>query len=281
MLDGIGYTNLSDQYLEEEVFLDTHDQTRSVSLGLQNMNALATYGEIPAGTIMVKCADGYHRPCGAGVVSAAVVAAAVVPLANGAVGGVPIEIAFHVGDQLFVEGQTHSFRITAIDRVAKTLTLAESVSISEGAVVYVDPGVGTSAVNGAVGVAANAIVVDDGEAARFRVGDVITIAGVTGARNITAINLETDTITFDGAASTVADNAKVTVTGAGRGEDRPLNGYKISTATRYTGEAGGYNSPNVLIPCRTHGEVRRRAVKGFREALRSRLPLIQWNDHSN
>lgn len=60
--------------------------------------------------------------------------------------------------------------------------------------------------NGASGGSSNSIVVHDSSA--FRVGDAIDVAAAAN-RTITAIDYQTDTITFNGSATTWSDNAVV------------------------------------------------------------------------
>lgn len=275
-MDGVSYEQLGDMQFEEEVFLDNHDQAKSVTIAPTNIAGQA-YGEVPAGTVMAPCFDGYYRPCAAALVSEAVVTDDVIPAA--AVGGVLNRVAFRPGDRLFVAGSAYPRTILSVDDTTGDITVDANVSLSEGAEIYVDPSIPWSSAAAAVAVAANAVTVPAGHTARFNVGDTILIEGVTGARNITALNSGTNTITFDGATTTIADGARIV--GEPLGERPALLGYKIAISTRHLGYGNGMNPTNVLIPTKVHGEARVKAVKGLRASIKAALPLIQWNYINN
>lgn len=274
-MDGVSYEQLGDMQFEEEVFLDDHDQTRSVTIAPTNVAGQA-YGEVPAGTVMAPCYDGLHRPC-ASALTTDDVTTSVIPAA--AVGGVLNRVAFRPGDRLFVAGEVFPRTIVSIDDTTGDLTVDDDVALSEGDEIYVDPSIGWSSAAAAVAVAANAVTVPAGQTARFSVGETITIEGVTGARTLTAIDAGTNTLTFSGATSTIALNARII--GSPLGARAALLGYKIATSTRHLGYGQGVNPTNVLIPTRTHGEVRVKGVKGLRDSIKAAMPLCQWNYINN
>lgn len=275
-MDGVSYEQLGDMEFVEEVFLDNHDQAKSVTCAKTNFAGQA-YGEVPAGTVMAPCSDGYFRPCASALLPALVNASAVIPCV--ATGGVLNRVAFRPGDRLFVAGSAYPRTIVSIDDTTGDLTVDAAVTLAAASEVYVDPAIAWSNAAAAVAVAANAVTVPAGHTARFSVGDSILIEGVTGARNITVLNSGTNTITFDGATTTIADGARIV--GANLGTRGTMGGYKIAIATRHLGYGQGMNPTNTIVPTKVHGEVRLKAVKGIRSTIKSALTLIQWNNINN
>ena len=266
MSNGIGYQPLARQSYEGPIFLDNLTDPKSVTCAPANI-AGNNYNEVPLGTILSKCFDGLYRPNAYDVADGAVTAATTLVLAGSRGQGVR---AFQVGDWVFYGAEDLPVLVSEIDEATKTLTLDRAITLADGGDVWVDP-------SRSVALAAELAVAGDtltlataAHAARFRVGQVLVIEGVTGARTIEAIDTGAGTITVSGADITLAANARVV--GATLGK------HRVSVETVYVDYGNGKKPGNVAIACRVRGEVRHRLLKGRHpDAIAALEPLITFD----
>lgn len=265
MSDSVSFVPLSNQYGDQVLWLDSHYQTKSVSIAKANLFG-TNYNEVPIGTIIAKCYDGYHRPCAYDLADGAVAGASAVVVGEDKNAFVD---QFTVGDWLFYAGAVFPARITAINKSTKTLTLDRNITVADDGALHVDPSVSVATLQADTSV--NTFTFENAtDDLAFRVGDVVTIEGVSGARNVTAIDAGADTITVDGAAGTVSAGARIINT--------PRGQYKPSSKTVYLDYGNGVEPANVLMPTRKHGEVVEATCKGlFPDAKTAMQPMIEFN----
>lgn len=264
-MPGITYNNLSTQTVVGPIFNDALESPKSVSVGLTN-DAATNYEEIPSGTIVAKCWDGYHRPTAYDKANGAVAAAAVITVAESENAG--DTSSFNIGDWVFIGAQALPFKVQAVDSVAKTITMAENVTLSDGDTLVVDPSRSVSTLQAAAGVNIFPFVTAD-EYKKFRVGDVVTLDGVAGARNVTSIDSGGNTITVDGAVGTVLAGAKIVSQARG--------GYKIGVETVYITYGAGVAPSNVVMATRIRGECFSKRTRGLFPSAKAALNLVEFN----
>lgn len=261
---GPTYQELAAQDVEGPIFNDTHQDNRSCSIALVN-DAGVNFEEVPAGTVISKTALGPHAPCGFDLAAAAVAAANVITLQEDGAGRTG---QFNSGDWAFLAGATFPVKISSVDEKNKTITMEEAVTLDEGDEIVVDPSISVATAD-AAGAGVNTVtLLANAQHKKYRKGDLINIVGVTGARNVTAIDSATGVLTFDGAAASYAQGAKVVSQARGK--------YKITVITLQTNYYGGRAPGNVMAHYRTHGEAFLKRIKGMSPAIKSAFPLIDW-----
>lgn len=261
---------IGERELVEEIFLDAHgkDREKSVSVATENRDG-TLYRQIPAGNVLGKYEpDGLHYPL----------------VYDEAQGDVSDDNEIEVGEaRNFREGDyvelptdvaddTTRFRqVEDVNLDDDTITLdGSSFSLSEDDPIEVDPTrsfatVATTA--SAPGDSPTTVELEDGQAERFEVGDIVEIDDQDDLE-VVDVDDENDTIDVD--ADIGVEEGDLVVSEK-RGQ------YKIPVKTVNTSHSE-YTPRNVLARCRDHGEVREDNLRGLTPDAKSELePLITFN----
>ena len=264
---------VQNQYVGEReqrgaVWMSAHgaDLIRSASVAAYPAEGSASnlYRQVVEGTVMARRNDlKMHYPMAEDSAQAIVTAANDVVVAD----VLQFAIGQYVELPVAVATDASRFRkVTAIDYDTNTITLdGASFSLASGDLLLVDSGRSRDE-SSAIVTASTAVPVLDGT--KFEVGDVIEFTGDT-AKTITAI--AGNTLTVSGAV-TLVSGAQVVSDSDGQ--------YKITSKT-VTIDEYMYTPQNVLIPFRSHGEVKEVLVIGLTATAKSALEgLIVFNQRS-
>lgn len=263
--NGPTYKNLESQEIIGAIFNDRLQNPRSCTMNLTNDNA-ENFSEVPAGTVLAKTWTGKFSPCAYDTAGAAVTGTVITCAEDQ---NAPTS-QFKKGDYLFVGSATYPVKITAVDKTAKQLTVESSTTVALDDALVVDPSKSVATVD--AGTSTNSATFETADDyKKFRVGDVINIDGVTGARNITAIDSGTNTITFDGATASFSAGAYCVSQARAQ--------YRIMTKTVYTQGDAGMDSSNVFAHYRTRGEAFAKKVRGMSPTIKASLePLVEFSN---
>lgn len=243
------------------VWMTAHgsNEVHSVSLATYPDNGSEDdlYRQIVEGTVLAKRDDlGLHLPCAYDTAQADVTSA------NDVVVSDPLQ--FEIGQYVelpdSVATDATAFRkVTAIDYDTSTLTLdGAAFSLSEGDAIEVDAGRSIGFTTGTD--TDTTIELASGDAAKFQVGDTVSIGDDTGL-TVDAVDTGADTIEVD-SSITFADGDQVVSDSDG--------GYKITNRT-VTIDAYKFTPDNVMVSCRPHGRVKEELVIGLTPTAKAAL----------